>query len=422
MKKVEKIIKKKGSSLEFIRTSSKSIIVKKKYELSAPTSVKEEFETINDFFQFLKKDNPNSIYKAISYDEKTKEIEMEFVKGETFESLLQRNLFYHSRDFFFVKITSDLGFMYKLIHENYIESKIDVDEELKKNQFSHLSPLIDKKYCKENIHYTQKVFSGALCNYIVNKNNITPIDLGSNKVKILTTQEIARHIVFYYISGIRPWHIFTYDWKLVKKMESTFLKSYLKTKSIPLDFMIILNISKLDVLTHISKRGKGIVKFFNYFYLKVFTTLYFYRVKSQLKKKNILKNRIKEHALIFNELKLNWSFYKGDITYPHVCSDLDIVCSETMPFVMEKLTSKGFKKINNYLYEKHSISYHFHYGYTTHNSFFGKDLGYLILNNVSDTKIKKPKYMVWLGVRFYYAIKRPRGWIKKMFKRLFWDK
>ena len=440
---VFKTIKKENSTIEFLKNPLR---VKKTYH-SRVESAQLEFETIQTVNTLLKKhDLSKHSYEALEVGHKKNSLITSFVKGISLEEFLQQH---NTRLFRNKKITKQLishikvlGKIFSIVqsHNNFLNEKLKSNKKPNtKNNFKELhtflmesstirsqlsseilDQIISQSTITSSIFKHRRIFAMGAQNFIITPQNvIVPIDMGSKESSVYNLLQLARFTLFLTLSGIKPKQLLNYNFKTIKVLEKTLLESYFNIKTLQFEDKMLFSLFKIKALEELNNyTSKTSIEKLKTLYLNSFK---WYSLRS-LKKRTSTK-KIKQYYLkkVYLEVQkfapeLNWMYYKGDITYPHLCSDIDVLCSANQREVEKTLIKLGFKEKSPLLFEKYGIVFHIHPELKTHyHLFFVKDIGEYIL------KFKKnetPQYIIWVIIRTLYMIQRPKGWIKKQLKRI----
>lgn len=407
-KRIFKKIVKKGSKIIMFKEKSK-LFVEKIYEENSKDKINREFVNTNKVAKILEKNNfKQNSFIAISKNDNS--IIQEFVKGNTLQEELISNP--NKLD----NKIKELGVIFNLLQKEFKIKEVEKKDLIRilKNNNIKLPNLYLKNLNISPLFYKNKLFAAATDNFIIRKDNIVPIDLGSKDEQVINFEQLTRFLCFFYI--VKPQHIINYNWKKIKQLENLFLESYFK--EINLNIYTLLTIFKIQSFNQIkNKKSQNILQFIKNSYLKLICNYQIRKLKNSLEEKNLLKKELELFSKKINN-KIDWSFYKADIIYPQVVDDIDLVCREDEEEVTKILKNLKFKKLSSHLFEFENKKYHFHYQNETHTKFLGKDIGSLILDNKVNLQLPRPKYYIWVLVRIIYVFKKPKKWLVKQFRRI----
>lgn len=405
--------KKRHSTIIELEREGKRFI-QKIYDDKNNILVEREHKTILEINKLLTKNNlSNHKYISEEYNIKENSIILEKIEGQSLNKYLLKKE--KNKDELLRQIRV-IGKIFRLIQEHYKDENIvgNLKKEFKKEKIT-ISNSIINQIRDNHFFYNRKIFAAATENFIVNKKGIVPIDLGSRNEKTNNLIQTARFLNTMYLGGFKPISVLGYDWKYIRKLEKEFNKGYFDESNIYLD--TTMNIFRLISLKKIKEpifKHKTPLKTI---YLNLICTYEIKRVKKKINIKRILKEELKQFESDLGR-ELNWAFYKDDIIWPHVCEDIDFVCSENESKATKVLENKGYKKISKNMFKKYNNTYHAHYNSETHTKIGGKDIGFNILKKRRIQRgIWVPNFFWKHFTRFIYLIQRPRGWLSKQIKR-----
>ncbi|MCF7798447.1 hypothetical protein K9M74_00940 [Candidatus Woesearchaeota archaeon] len=416
--KTIKVFKKRHSTISEVESEGKKFI-QKIYDNKKNILVEREHKTINEINKLLdKKKLSNHKYKSIEYNKKENAIIIEKIEGKPLNKYILGKI-KDKEDL--LHQFGTLGKIFRIVQENYKDKKTlgNLRKEIKKEKIK-VSNKILSQIESDYFFYNRKIFAAATENFIISKKGIVPIDLGSRSENTNNLIQTARFLNTLYLGGLKPTTIIQYNWRYIKNLEEEFNKGYFGKSNIYLT--TLMNIYRIISLRKIKEPLFKRKRPLRTLYLNIACGYEIKRLKRKINLKRILKEELKQLTKDLGA-ELNWSFYKDDILWPHVCEDIDLVFSEKETKVTKTLENKGYKKISSNMFKKYNNTYHAHYEYETHTKINGKDIGFRILKK---RKLRKgiwvPNFFWRHFTRFIYLVQRPRGWLSKQIKRIKYTK
>lgn len=375
----------KASTVRIHKKDGKQVVTKRNNH-SRRGFAQREYDTIREVGALLKRHGlSTSSYKAVGATEHT--LTTEFVDGETLEHVLR-----HGPRTVLAKKLTTLGRVMRLVQEHYA-----------------------KRWSGPATSTTRRIFASGMTNYIVTRQAIVPIDLGSTAATEPALRQVGRFLAYVALACIRPWQ--RPPGRERKRLVEAFLTGYFGTKPGPAEHRSLLPLV-LDEYQRLLRRALRLEWGLKSLPLALFC------IREQHRLIPALRAAEQEVLTRFAKLlgqKLRWAFYKSDICNPHLAKDIDVLCAEPGSRAAPALEGLGLTREGERTFWMDGRALHFHYnGRTNTRLLFLWDPGPLILATRRRTKEGwyRPRLPAWLFVRWLFMMKKPRKWLRKQFKRL----